>query len=293
MKKSIFLVLILMIAGCGSSGTGTQNGTVKNGNSSGDQTGGDVNINDGDFGLKAGDAKSAGGVHGSKLRPTATEAVLKLIVVNDKKEPISKVVAKIEGPDGSVVYTPETDATGYTEILIPVGKEYKITYLSLFEDSVVKSTPIPNEPGVTMKLELTYTPLVPAPVDTPDEGILLPVEQTGRPSLILKGVEFDTAKATLKPESFPHLEKVVEFMTYMPSAIIEVSGHTDNKGNAAKNMELSQKRADAVKDYLVSKGIEEDRIIAVGYGQDKPIASNDTEEGRALNRRTEAKDISE
>jgi outer membrane protein OmpA-like peptidoglycan-associated protein len=177
--------------------------------------------------------------------------------------------------------------------MIPIGKKYKLTYLSLFEDKIEKFVTVPNEPNVTMKLTFTYIPLTPEPIDTPDEGTLIDTPPAAPPSLILNGVVFDTGKATLKSESFPHLEKVIEFMTYKPSAIIEVSGHTDNKGKPKKNLQLSEKRAMAVRDYLISKGIEGDRIIAVGYGQEKPIATNETEEGRAVNRRTEAKEIGE
>ena len=66
-----------------------------------------------------------------------------------------------------------------------------------------------------------------------------------------------------------------------------LAGHTDNKGSRGYNVRLSQKRAESVRDYLVSKGIAADRMVAKGYGPDKPLATNDTEEGRAQNRRTE------
>ncbi len=291
MKRAIiFLLLTVTLLGCG--GAAPQTATGADGSVS-SQAKSNADISDGDFGVKTGDAKSAGGVNGSSLHSTATEAVLKLIVQNDKNVPLPKVVVKIESSDGFKVYTTETDAKGYNETLIPIGKKYKLTYLSLFDDPVEKSVTIPSEPNVTMKLTLTYTVPTPPPVDTPDEGILIPQPKTIHPSLILKGVVFDTAKATLKSESFSHLEKVVEFMTYKPSAMIEVSGHTDNRGKPKKNLKLSEKRALAVRDYLISKGIEGDRIIAVGYGQEKPIATNDTEEGRALNRRTEAKELGE
>ena len=71
--------------------------------------------------------------------------------------------------------------------------------------------------------------------------------------------------------------------------MIEVEGHTDNVGKAEVNKKLSQKRADAVKDYLIKKGIEADRLSAIGYGSEQPIADNKTKEGRAQNRRVEFK----
>jgi len=84
------------------------------------------------------------------------------------------------------------------------------------------------------------------------------------------------------------LDRVVEYMTHKPSARIRIAGHTDNVGNARANQRLSKKRAEAVRDYLVSQGIDGGRIEAVGYGDERPIAPNDTEEGRQKNRRIEA-----
>jgi outer membrane protein OmpA-like peptidoglycan-associated protein len=81
---------------------------------------------------------------------------------------------------------------------------------------------------------------------------------------------------------------MVEYMMHKKTARLEISGHTDDAGKKAANKKLSQERADAVRDYLVSKGIEADRIKAVGYGDEKPIAPNDTSEGRQKNRRIEA-----
>jgi OOP family OmpA-OmpF porin len=76
-----------------------------------------------------------------------------------------------------------------------------------------------------------------------------------------------------------------------PSLRLEVQGHTDNKGSAAYNKKLSQKRADSVMDYIVKKGIGKERLSAMGYGLEKPAASNDTETGRAENRRVELSPI--
>jgi len=84
---------------------------------------------------------------------------------------------------------------------------------------------------------------------------------------------------------------VVEFMEHKLSARIEISGHTDNVGNRRANKVLSEKRAKACRDYLVSKGIDSGRIDAAGFGDERPIASNDTEEGRQKNRRIEATEI--
>jgi len=99
----------------------------------------------------------------------------------------------------------------------------------------------------------------------------------------------DFDKYTLRPESYPELANLLKFMNDYPTVKIEISGHTDNKGTAAYNKTLSENRAKAVVDYLISKGIFKDRMVSAGFGFDKPVASNDTEEGRQLNRRTEFK----
>jgi outer membrane protein OmpA-like peptidoglycan-associated protein len=85
----------------------------------------------------------------------------------------------------------------------------------------------------------------------------------------------------------------VEVMTLKPNYVIEIGGHTDNVGKDESNITLSQNRANAIKQYLVKKGINADRIIAKGYGESQPIATNDTDEGRQKNRRTEIKIIKE
>lgn len=106
-------------------------------------------------------------------------------------------------------------------------------------------------------------------------------------SITLKNILFDQGKADLRPESKTELDKIVAFLKTNPTAEIELSGHTSSEGEYAMNKSLSYKRVKACKDYIVSKGISETRIIAVGYGPDKPAAPNDTEANRALNRRVE------
>ena len=98
-------------------------------------------------------------------------------------------------------------------------------------------------------------------------------------------ITFDVGKATLKPESDKEIARIVALMIDNPNLCYEVQGHTDNTGSAASNLKLSQKRAQAVVDRMVKLGVPKDRLTAVGKGQEEPIADNDTEEGRAQNRR--------
>jgi len=109
--------------------------------------------------------------------------------------------------------------------------------------------------------------------------------------VILKNIFFETNSFDLKSESTVELNKVLQFMNENLNLKIEISGHTDNVGSDALNQKLSENRAKAVVDYLTSKGISSLRMISKGYGKTQPIATNNTEEGRALNRRTEFKII--
>ena len=107
--------------------------------------------------------------------------------------------------------------------------------------------------------------------------------------IILRNVFYKTDSFALDSRSRVELDKVVNLMTSNPTLSVEIGGHTDNVGTAAYNISLSGRRAEEVVKYLVSKGIGSERISARGYGLTVPVASNDTEEGRAKNRRTELK----
>lgn len=106
-------------------------------------------------------------------------------------------------------------------------------------------------------------------------------------TVTLKNVLFAQGTTDLLPSSYPELDVVVNFMQENPRVEIGLAGYTDNRGSAVLNLQLSQDRVDKVKDYLVSKGISKKRISGKGYGSAHPIASNDTEESRRLNRRVE------
>ena len=102
-----------------------------------------------------------------------------------------------------------------------------------------------------------------------------------------KTILFDNGKATIKFESAEILNQIINVLKKYPNSRFRIEGHTDSTGRIAKNIELSQNRADAVKVYLIQGGIASNRLESVGYGPDKPIASNKNKKGRALNRRVE------
>ena len=118
--------------------------------------------------------------------------------------------------------------------------------------------------------------------DTPKGAIV-----DSRGCWVVKGVTFDYKKWDIKEEFNSNLSNIVEVLQKNPGLRIKIEGHTDNIATMEYNIKLSQKRAQAVKNYLVAKGIDESRISTAGFGFKRPIASNDTEAGRALNRRAE------
>jgi len=106
---------------------------------------------------------------------------------------------------------------------------------------------------------------------------------------IVKGLLFDFNKADIKPQYFKCLDDVITVLKANPGLRIEIQGHTDSIGSAAYNMKLSERRAQAVADYFAKHGIAANRMTVKGYGFTRPVAPNDTPEGRALNRRVQLK----
>src|SRR5690606_37866824 len=137
-----------------------------------------------------------------------------------------------------------------------------------------------GKPNQNIKLTLRYKR---------DSGDGANASSATTPRFVLKGITFDTGKATIRDESFPRLDSVVEYMTHKKNSRIEISGHTDNVGNAKANKLLSERRAKACRDYLILKGIDGGRMEASGHGVERRIAPNDPDEGRQQNRRIESK----
>ena len=104
---------------------------------------------------------------------------------------------------------------------------------------------------------------------------------------VVKGVQFDYKKWDVKPQFNSNLDNVENILKKNPELIIRIEGHTDDIGSMEYNLNLSSKRAQSIKDYLVGKGIDEWRITTTGLGYTQPIADNESPEGRALNRRAE------
>ena len=110
---------------------------------------------------------------------------------------------------------------------------------------------------------------------------------SSKKTIVLRGINFDFDKSAIKPEFEGVLDAAVEALKENPGVRVQVAGYTDSVGSDEYNQGLSERRANAVRDYLASHGIDASRLSAVGFGESNPVADNATEDGRAQNRRVE------
>ncbi len=201
------------------------------------------------------------------LEPTETMALLQVLVTSIDGVPSNGDKVNFVNKTTQEAFGGTSNKEGRFDVLIPKGTVYDIVVTVLGKDTLMRQFTVPAEPEfITINYTFKYEP-----------------PRTIR----LDRVYFDTNKASIRPESFSMLNDLVEFLNNKPSIVIEIAGHTDNIGGEKPNQILSQNRANAVKNYLVKKGIKSNRLKPVGYGISRPIASNDTAEGRQKNRRTE------
>ncbi|MFO0795713.1 MAG: OmpA family protein, partial [Candidatus Brocadiaceae bacterium] len=222
-----------------------------------------------------------------------------VILVSDGEQLIGSPLAKAKDlkemyGDRVCLYTifVGNTAEGKQE-LRELAREAKCGF-SVTADEIASSD---NMADFVKKVFLTATPKQVSNIDSDGDGVYdkddeCPDTPKGaivdsRGCWVVKGVAFDYKKWDIKEEFDSNLSNIVDVLQKNPNMSIRIEGHTDNIASMEYNIELSQKRAQAVKNYLVKRGIEESRIATVGFGFKKPIASNDTEEGRALNRRAE------
>ena len=206
-----------------------------------------------------------------EARPLAVSYIRGIVKDKVTGKPVEADVQLYDVTTGDLATGAYSDPkTGEFLVCIPAGRSYALNanadgYL-FFSENYDVAAGTPKEP---------YTMNVP----------LSPL--TAGSVIALRNIFFNTASYDLLPASNTELEKLVTLMKTNPTLRIELGGHTDDVGADAANLTLSDQRAKAVRDHVVSKGIAADRVTSKGYGETKPVGDNGTEAGRAQNRRTE------
>ena len=207
-----------------------------------------------------------------QLKPTETLALFKVSVINENKVPQVGDQVTFVSTKTKKVYQGITKDSGTFEILVPKGDKYTVKYKNFTEDADYTEIEVPNVKGEKLSF-----------------NVAIQFEMTQ--NFTLENVYFNSGKSTLREESSKELNKLVDFVSGKKTLVIEIAGHTDNTGNPAANLKLSQDRANAVREYLISKGVPADRVKAKGYGDTQPRAANDSDLNRQRNRRTEVRVI--
>ncbi len=204
------------------------------------------------------------------IRPNKTLWVKGRVYDNKSGDGLPSSVELIDIESGQTLLDVQTDESGNYLITLPTGKDYAFNVNRKGYLFYSRNFPLEQNPP-----DATYTI---------DIG-LQPIEKDA--SIVLNNIFFDVNQYELRPQSLAELDRVVHMLLENPAVNIMISGHTDNTGDAAANLRLSENRAKAVVAYLVSRGIDIKRLQAKGFGATQPVADNITEEGRLQNRRTE------
>ncbi|HWZ23318.1 MAG TPA: OmpA family protein, partial [Cytophagaceae bacterium] len=192
---------------------------------------------------------------------------------NETKKPLSSSITIYDKETGNIIGKYNSNSTNGRYVLtLPHGGNYSVTietdgYLKYTEDVKVPR----KNPFFELRKDFYMDQLKVGTV------------------LVFNNIFFDFDKAFLRNDSEADLKKILDFLIQYPDFKVEISGHTDNKGSDRYNQKLSEKRGAAVVNYMIKNGISKERLVAKGYGKIKPLAPNETDEGRQFNRRTELK----
>ncbi len=211
-----------------------------------------------------------------EARPQAVTYMKGLVFDSETGKPLGAAFELIDVQSGDVIISSESKPEdGAFLVAIPTGKELALNvsktgymfFSEYFFYENVKTAPEPYLENI--------------PLQAIGDGHIV----------VLRNIFFETDSYELTPTSYPELEKLLLFLEQNPGISIEISGHTDDTGTFEYNLQLSEKRAGSVRDFLTNKGISAERINYKGYADTRPVDTNETEEGRANNRRTEFKII--
>lgn len=207
-----------------------------------------------------------------QVSDTNNLAPVQVLITNFDNIPQKGEKIIFEGLTSKTVYKGVSDSEGKLDFLLKGGETYLIKIKSIGDADDYNKIEIPALGKDESYLSMTIT-------------IQFELPKT----FTLDNVEFESGKSTLTKSSYKELKELLEYLKLKDDINIEIAGHTDNVGDEEPNLKLSKARADAVRNYLISKGISSARVIAKGYGESQPIASNSTAEGRQKNRRTEVR----
>ncbi len=199
--------------------------------------------------------------------------VLKGQVIDESTgKPLQAEIKLVDNTSNKVLARVQTDpVTGDFELVIPHGGNYGV--------STRRTGYLFNSLNFELPEFQEFQEI--------DTHILMRRAEAGS-KVILKNIFFDFGKSNLRTESLAELDRIKELLTDNPNLVVQINGHTDNVGNSLANKILSKKRAESVVDYLIAQGVEASRLSAKGFGEERPLVSNDDEiDGREINRRTE------
>ncbi len=212
-----------------------------------------------------------------KMRPQPVTYARAKVIDAVTQKPVRAKIELVDLSDLAEKRTEIADEKGVALLCFPIGSNYAFNvsekgYLFYSQSfQLDDSKTVANPYKIKIKLK--------------------PIELGGKMNLY--NIYFETDSFAILPESEPELQKLVAFLTLNPELKVEVQGHTDNSGNSSKNLALSELRAKSVVNYLVGRGIARNRLTSVGYGENRPVATNETKKGRKLNRRTTIKIVGE
>jgi len=206
-----------------------------------------------------------------EARPSLVSYIKGVVFNAETKAPLSAKIELIDLNTAKTTMQSKSSASGEFEVCIPTDKDYALNvsangYLFFSENFTMKGV---NDKTKPFLMDVPMQPIKPGE------------------KIILKNIFFETNSFELKNTSIAELGKLIQFMKDNATVRVEIGGHTDNVGSDSFNLGLSENRAKAVVDYIVKNGIEGSRLNYKGYGKSKPVADNNTEEGRSKNRRTE------
>ena len=202
---------------------------------------------------------------------TPKDAQVNVTMTDFKKNVLNNEIVVFKSKLNGKEFQGLTDDAGKFSVRLPSGDTYEIFILGFKDSASYNFLEIP-----ALKGNAYYK-----------EAFVVDIEHLPAKSFVLEDCNFETGKANLEESAYGVLDELVAYLNRKDDEKIELGGHTDNVGTAAKNKVLSQDRANTVRAYLLTKGIDPSRVTAVGYGMSKPVASNATADGRAQNRRTE------